>query len=136
MKRRLKLTAIYGGTFFVISIMMGYIFDGELDETFVAGQTIAGITIGLFIAPHFQQHSGEKTQRLVRINRIITNMIYIFLVIFVIMFSLSFISGSIDWRAVSFFALPLIIAIVIKLIYRWRVKNVLGRGNCRMHALK
>ncbi|WP_322524979.1 hypothetical protein [Marinococcus luteus] len=49
--------ALYGGTFLVISIIMSYIFDGELDKTLVTGQTIGGITIGLFIAPHFRQES-------------------------------------------------------------------------------
>lgn len=126
MKRRIKLTALYGGTFLVISTIMSYIFNGEMDKTLVVGQTIGGITIGLFIAPHFRQESEEKIQRLVRINRIITNTMYIFLVIFLIMFSLNFISDSIDWRAVPFFAIPLILTLIIKLIYRWRIKKVLG----------
>jgi membrane protein YdbS with pleckstrin-like domain len=92
----------------------------------VAGQTIGGIIIGLFIAPHFRQESEEKVQRLIRVNRIITNTMYIFLVIFLIMFSLNFISDSIDWKAVSYFAIPLVITVVVKLIYRWRFKKMMG----------
>lgn len=110
----------------VISTIMSYILNGGLDTTLVAGQTIGGIIIGLFIAPHFRQESEEKAQRLIRVNRIITNTMYIFLVLFLIMFSLNFISDSIDRRAVSFFALPLVITVVVKFIYRWRVKKVMG----------
>ncbi|WP_079476420.1 hypothetical protein [Marinococcus halophilus] len=126
MKRRIRLTALYGSTFLVISIIVGYIFDGEFDETFVAGHTIGGIIIGLFIAPHYQENSEEETPRLVRINRIITNTVYIFLILFFIMFSLNFIFDSTNWKATSFSAIPLIIALIIKLVYQWRVKKFKG----------
>lgn len=126
MKRRIRLIALYGGTFLVVSTIMSYILNGELDKTLVAGQTIGGVIVGLFIAPHFRQDSEGKAQRLTRINRIITNTLYIFLILFLIMFSLSFVSDSIDWKAVSFFAIPLVITAVVKLIYHWRVKKVLG----------
>lgn len=126
MKRRIRLTALYGGTFLVVSTIMSYVLDGELDKTLVAGQTIGGVIVGLFIAPYFEENSEKKTSRLIRINRIITNTIYIFLVIFLIMFSLNFISDSIDWKAVSFFAIPLVITMAVKLIYRWRFKKALG----------
>ena len=125
MKRRIRLTALCGGTFLVISTIMSYILNGGLDTTLVAGQTIGGIIIGLFIAPHFRQESEEKAQRLIRVNRIITNTMYIFLVLFLIMFSLNFISDSIDWKAVLYFSIPLVITVLVKLTYRWRMKKVI-----------
>lgn len=116
--KRLKLAFIYMAVFFVISTIMSYIIENEFNQTLVLGQVIGGLFIGLFLAPHFSDANKDKPQRKKAMRKVITNAIYLFLGLFVVIFSMNFIFDSMNWTVTAISGIPLLLFLLIRLMYR------------------
>lgn len=116
--KRLKLAIGYMAVFFVISTAMSYILDNEFNRNLVLGQVIAGLCIGLFLAPHFNKAGESKAQRKQSMRKVTTNTMYLFLAIFLIVFSLNFIFESTNWTATAILGVPFLVTFLIRMLYK------------------